>query len=537
MKNELPDDIDQLKAMLRKQRTMLNDQQTRLRQYAGQVAGYEQEINRLKAQLDKLRRMLFGQSSEKSRNKLENKIRQAEKRLSELESRLEAAKTCLNGNEPVPDTPADTVAVSQTMPEKSTRHTARKPLPADLPRETQTLLPATSVCPSCGGELKVMGETISEQLEIINTAFKIIETVRPKLACSRCDVIVQAQLPAKPVEGSRVGSSLLARILVGKYVEHTPLYRQSEIYARHGLALSRNTMVRWVAMMGNRLRPLHEALNRYVLQAGKVHTDDTPVRVLEPGSGKTRTGRLWVYVRDDRNAGVPEPPAVWFSYSADRKGEHPQRHLSGYRGVLQAYAYGAYDALYESGHIREAACMAHARRKIHDEHARRPTAMTTEALKRIAVLYAIEAGIRGSPPDERLRIRQEQSVPQMQSLHDWVQEQMKTLSVHAEMAKAFTYMLKQWDALNEYCRNGQVEIDNNIGENALRTVAVGRKNYLFFGSDNGGEAAAVIYSLLGTCRLNGVEPESWLREVISKINDWPSNRVHELLPWNLSSVK
>lgn len=377
----------------------------------------------------------------------------------------------------------------------------------------------------------------SEQLEIINTAFKIIETVRPKLACSRCDVIVQAPLPAKPVEGSRVGSSLLARILVGKYVEHTPLYRQSEIYARHGLALSRNTMVRWVAMMGNRLRPLHEALNQYVLQAGKVHTDDTPVRVLEPGNGKTRTGRLWGDVRDDRNAGLSEPPAVWFSYSADRKGEPPQRHLAGYRGVLQADAYGGYDALYESGRITEAACMAHARRKIHDEHVRRPTALTDEALKRIAALYGTEAEIRGSPAEERLAVRKERSIPQMESLHDRIQMQMKTLSIHAEMAKAFGYMLKQWHALNEFCRNGWVEIDNNIGENALRSVAVGRKNNLFFGSDNGGEAAAVIYSLLGTCRLNGVEPESWLREVIGKINDWPPNQVYELLPWNLSSVK
>lgn len=544
MDDTLPDDIEQLKALLREQQAALQQQhaamkkqQSRLRQYAGQVAGYELEINRLKAQLDKLRRMLFGQSSEKSRNKLENKILQAEKRLAELESRLKAAKNCLNDNEPVPDVPADTVTAPKTTPEKPARNASRKPLPADLPRGTQTLLPADSVCPSCGGELKVMGETISEQLEIINTAFKVIETVRPKLACSRCDVIVQAPLPAKPVEGSRVGSSLLARILVGKYVEHTPLYRQSEIYARHGLALSRNTMVRWVAMMGNRLRPLYEALNQYVLQAGKVHTDDTPVRVLEPGSGKTRTGRLWVYVRDDRNAGTTEPPAVWFAYSADRKGGHPQRHLSGYRGVLQADAYGGYDALYESGHIREAACMAHARRKIHDEHARRPTEMTNEALKRIAALYVIEAEIRGLSSAVRLAARKERSIPQMASLHDWLREQMKTLSVHAEMAKAFGYMLKQWDALNEYCRNGQVEIDNNIGENALRSVAVGRKNYLFFGSDNGGEAAAVIYSLLGTCRLNGVEPESWLREVIGKINDWPSKRVHELLPWNLSSVK
>lgn len=404
MDNSLPDDIEQLKALLRKQ-------QSRLRQYAGQVAGYELEINRLKAQLDKLRRMLFGQSSEKSRHKLENKILQAEKRLSELESRLEMAKNCLNDNELVPEVPAGTVTAPQTTPEKTIRNASRKPLPAELPRETQTLLPADSVCPSCGGELKVMGETVSEQLEIINTAFKVIETVRPKLACSRCDVIVQAALPAKPVEGSRVGSSLLARILVGKYVEHTPLYRQSEIYARHGLVLSRNTMVRWIAIMGNRLRPLYEALNQYVLQAGKVHTDDTPVRVLEPGSGKTRTGRLWVYVRDDRNAGETEPPAVWFSYSADRKGEHPQRHLGRYNGVLQADAYGGYDALYESGRIREAACMAHARRKIHDEHVRRPTAMTNEALKRIAALYVIEAEIRGLPSDERLIARKERTVP------------------------------------------------------------------------------------------------------------------------------
>lgn len=537
MKNELPDDIDQLKALLRKQQETLKQQQTRLRQYAGQVADYELEINRLKAQLDKLRRMLFGQSSEKSRHKLENKIRQAEKRLAELETRLNAAKSYLTEDAPEPEMVTGGAAEPEKKPVPADRRAPRSPLPAELPRETRRIAPTETACPACGGELKAMGETVSEQLDIINTAFKVIETVRPKLACSRCDVIVQAPLPSKPIEGSRAGSSLLARILVSKYGEHTPLYRQSEIYARQGLALSRNTMVRWVSMMAERLRPLYDVLNQYVLQAGKVHSDDTPVRVLAPGNGKTRTGRLWVYVRDDRNAGLSEPPAVWFSYSADRKGEHPQRHLAGYRGVLQADAYGGYDALYESGRITEAACMAHARRKIHDEHVRRPTALTDEALKRIAALYGTEAEIRGSPAEERLAVRKERSLPQMESLHDWIQTQMKTLSVHAEMAKAFGYMLKQWHALNEFCRNGWVEIDNNIGENALRSVAVGRKNYLFFGSDNGGEAAAVIYSLLGTCRLNGVEPENWLREVIGKINDWPSNRVHELLPWNLSSVK
>ena len=532
MKNELPDDIDQLKALLHKQQETLKQQQTRLRQYAGQVAGYEQEIERLKAQLDKLRRMLFGQRSEKDRNKLENNILQAEKRLAELEARLKAAKDC-PGDTLLP--PDDTPAVNR--PPSGERASSRNPLPATLPRETRRVAPAETVCPACSGELKALGETISEQLEIINTAFKVIETVRPKLACSQCDVIVQAPLPPKPIEGSRAGSSLLARILVSKYAEHTPLYRQSEIYARQGLTLSRNTMVRWVRMMAERLRPLYDALNSYVMKGGKVHSDDTPVRVLEPGSGKTRTGRLWTYVRDDRNAGLEEPPAVWFSYSADRKGEHPQRHLAGYSGVLQADAYGGYDALYETGRITEAACMAHARRKIHDEHVRRPTGMTNEGLKRIAALYAIEAEIRGSPAGERLAVRKARTVPLMASLHDWIQEQMKTLSVHAEMAKAFAYILKQWHALNEYCRNGEVEIDNNIGENALRSVAVGRKNYLFFGSDNGGESAAVIYSLLGTCKLNGVEPESWLCQVISKIGDWPSNQVHELLPWNLPSVK
>ncbi|WP_074013068.1 IS66 family transposase, partial [Candidatus Sodalis sp. SoCistrobi] len=220
-----------------------------------------------------------------------------------------------------------------------------------------------------------------------------------------------------------------------------------------------------------------------------------------------------------------------------RKGAHPQRHLAEYRGVLQADAYGGYDALYATGRVKEAACLAQARRKIHDEHARRPTDMTTEALKRIAELYAIEADIRGSPEEMRLAARKEKSLPLMQSLYEWIQGQLKTLSVHAEMAKAFSYMLKQWDALNVFCGDGRVEIDNNICENALRWVALGRRNYLFFGSDKGGEAAAIIYSLLGTCKLNGVEPEAWLRDVISKISDWQSNRVHELLPWNLSIVK
>jgi len=531
MKNELPDDVEQLKAMLRKQHGQL-------RRYEGQLAGYEREIERLKAQLDRLRRQLFGQNSEKLRNRLEKKIRETEKRLGEMEDRLTGAKGYLEAAAAVTGE-SDIEAEPDTVAEKtgSPRSSSRQPLPATLPRETVRIEPAETECPVCGSELAVLSETVSEQLDIINNAFRVIETVRPKLACRKCDAIVQAPLPAKPLDRSYASAGLLARILVSKYVEHTPLYRQCDIYARHGLPLSRNTLVRWVQAVAEKLSPLAEALNRYILSAGKVHADDTTVPVQAPGTGKTRTGRLWVYVRDERNAGSSMPPAVWFAYSPDRKGAHPQAHLAEYRGVLQADAYGGYDALYESGRVTEAACLAHARRKIHDEHARRPTVLTTEALRRIAALYDIEADIRGSPAESRLATRKEKSRPLMQSLYEWIQEQMKTLSVHAEMAKAFGYMLKQWGALNVFCEDGSVEIDNNIAENALRGVALGRKNWLFAGSDKGGAAAAIIYSLLGTCKLNSVEPEGWMRDVLGKISDWPSNRVHELLPWNLTTVK
>lgn len=302
--------------------------------------------------------------------------------------------------------------------------------------------------------------------------------------------------------------------------------------------LSRATLGRWSGAVSELLEPLYDLLRQYVLMPGKVHTDDIPVPVQEPGSGKIRTARLWVYVRDDRNAGSRLPPAVWFAYSPDRKGVHPQRHLAGYSGILQADTYGGYNALYEDGRITEAACMAHARRKIHDVHARTPTDITTEALKRIGKLYAIEAEIRGSPADERLAVRKEQAVPLMQSLYDWIQEQMKVLSRHSDTAKAFAYLLKQWNALNLYCSNGWVEIDNNIAENSLRGVALGRKNWLFAGSDTGGERAAILYSLIVTCRLNGVEPEAWLRYVLTHIQDWPVNRLRDLLPWKavLTSV-
>ncbi|MEN4170892.1 IS66 family transposase [Serratia marcescens] len=518
MVTSYPDENARLRAQLLEQQNTLRQMAEYNRLLSKRVAAYASEINRLKALVAKLQRMQFGKSSEKLREKTQRQVREAEERINTLQEEL--AETLGEQHDPA-------------LPQPLRQSSARKPLPATVPRETRVLPPQESACPACGGDLSPLGCDISEQLELISSAFKVIETQRPKLSCCRCDTIVQSPMPSKPLERSYAGPGLLARIVTAKFAEHMPHYRQSEIYRRQGVELSRATLGRWSGAVSELLEPLYDLLREYVLMPGKVHTDDIPVPVQAPGSGKTRTGRLWVYVRDDRNAGSVMPAAVWFAYSPDRKGLHPQQHLAGYSGVLQADAYGGYNALYENGRITEAACMAHARRKIHDVHARTPTDITTEALRRIGELYAIEAEIRGSPSEKRLSVRKVKTVPRMQSLYEWVQTQMKTLSRHAEIAKAFAYLLKQWNALNLYCENGWAEIDNNIAENALRGVALGRKNWLFAGSDAGGERAAILYSLIGTCKLNGVEPEAWLHYVIGHIQDWPANRVRDLLPWKV----
>jgi hypothetical protein len=327
---------------------------------------------------------------------------------------------------------------------------------------------------------------------------------------------------------------LLAHVLVSKYADHTPLYRQSEIYAREGVDLDRSTLAGWVGAASELLAPLVEAIRVHVMSATKLHADDTPVPVLAPGNGKTKTGRLWTYVRDDRPCGDTAPPAVWFAYSPDRKGENPQQHLKLYRGALQADAYAGFQNLYEGGRIVEAACWAHARRKFYEIHIAHASPTTSEAIERIAALYAIEAEIRGSTPEIRKSIRQERARPLIDSMHTWLEATLAKLSRKSDTAAAIRYALSRWAALTRYIDDGQLDIDNNAAERALRVVALGRKNYLFAGSNAGGERAAAIYSLLGSAKLNGLDPEIYLQHVLERIADHPISRIEELLPWNVS---
>jgi transposase len=483
-----------------------------------QILTHKNEIEHLKLLIAKLRRMQFGRSSEK-----------LDRQIEQLELRLEA----LEVNE------AESIA-TQALREPaaigaSVARSGRRPLPAHLPRETRAYLPEQECCPDCGGKLKQLGEDVSEVLEIEPLRFKVIRQVRAKLACVGCDKILQADAPSRPIERGIAGPGLLAHVLVSKYCDHLPLYRQSQIYARAGVELDRSTLAEWVGGSSRLLAPLVEALRRHVMAAGKLHADDTPVPVLAPGLGKTKTGRLWTYVRDDRPAGDSTPAAVWFAYSPDRKGEHPQSHLRNFTGTLQADGYAGFDQIYAAGRIQEAACWAHVRRKFYDLEVAHKSPVAAEALERIAALYAIEKEIRGRSPDERREVRNTRSRPLLESLKQWFEETIGKLSRKSDTAIAVRYALGRWEALLRFCDDGGIEIDNNTAERALRVVALGRKNFLFAGSDGGGESAAAIYSLLGTAKLNGIDPEGYLRNVMSRIADHPIKRIEELLPWNVAA--
>ena len=461
-------------------------------------------IEKLKHQLAGLRRQRFGTTSEA---------------LDQLELGLEDEEIA-RAAEALPEPPPG-----------AKRQPKRPPLPEHLAREETVLTPGER-CTDCGGSLKRVGEDVTEELEYIPGRFVVKRIVRPRLACRCCERFHQAPLPPRPIERGRPGPGLLAHVLVAKYCDHLPLYRQSRIFARDGVELDRSTLAGWVGKATALLEPLAEAIGRHVLAGQALFADDTPVKALAPGTGKTSTGRAWIYVRDERPWKGEAPPAAWYRFSADRKAEHPKAHLAGFGGWMHSDGYAGFGKLARAGPLREVACLAHVRRKFFDVHATQASAIAAEAVERIAALYAVEKEARGQPPDRRVAIRGAKAGPRLDDLERWLHTQLPRVSAKTPLAAAIRYALTRLKRLRPYLEHGFLEIDNSPAERAMRPIALGRKNYLFMGSAAGGKAAAIAYTLIETAKLNDVDPQAWLAQVLERIPDYKINRVDELLPWN-----
>lgn len=541
-----PDDIEALKALLQLSTERAAAAEMRAASVEAQLANAraresatEALIAHFKLQIAKLKREQYGPSAERTRRLLA----QMELQLEDLEA--DAAEDDL---------------VAETAAAKTTNVTAferkkpvRKPFPDHLPRE-RVVVPAPCSCPACGGSrLSKLGEDVTETLEVIPRAWKVIQTVREKFACRDCEKITQPPAPFHVVPRGWAGPSFLAMLLFEKYGQHQPLNRQADRFAREGVPLSVSTLADQVGAAAFALMPVFRQIEAHVFGAERLHGDDTTVPVM--AKGKTDTARLWDYVRDDRPFGGSDPPAVVFYYSRDRRGEHPQAHLASWSGILQADAYAGYGELYApdrlAGPILEAGCFAHARRKFFEladvEGAARKKSrgekagiiypIALEAVQKLDALFDIERGINGKSADERLAVRQELSAPLMAELHDWLNEQLAKLSRSHDLTKAINYMLRRWNAFTRFLDDGRVCLSNNSAERSLRCVPLGRKSWLFCGSDRGGQRAAVAYSLIQTCRLNDVDPQAWLADVLARIADHPISRLDELLPWNWRAAK
>ena len=489
------------------------------------VLGRDETIAKLLAEIARLKRWRFGRSAER----IDAALAQLQLSLDDL---LLPADPVLPDQEVVPIEES-----TQKQPSKPVPRLRRVPraFPAHLPREIIVHAPSSCTCPDCGSAMRKLGEDISELLDFIPSYFKVIRHVRPKLSCAHCSRVIQLPAPSRPIERGMPAPGLLAQVIVAKYADHCPLYRQQGIYRRSGVDLDRATLADWVAGVSGLVEPLVARVGRYVLAAEKVHADDTPVPVLDPGRGKTKTGRVWTYVRDDRPAGSHDPPAVWYRYSPDRKAEHPGLHLHKFCGILQADAYSGFSPLYESGRILEASCWAHARRKFYDIYVANRSPIAAQAIQRIGTLYAIEREMRGKMPAVRAAVRQERAGPLLEQLHAWLSVTLRTVSAKSQLGAAINYTLGRWTQLTRYRDDGRIEIDNNSAERSIRPIVLGRRNYLFAGSDAGGERAANIYSLISTALLNGMDPYLYLRHVLERIAEHPINRIAELLPWNLAA--
>ena len=408
----------------------------------------------------------------------------------------------------------------------------RKPLPPTLPRNEQVLSPGETC--KCGGELRSLGEDVTEELEYIPGRFVVNRIVRPRMACKCCDRIVQADLPSRPIERGRPGAGLLAYVLVNKYADHLPLYRQSQIFAREGIDLDRSTLAGWVGQSTKLLEPLADVIGRHVRSGQAIFADDTPIKM--QAKKKCATARIWTYVRDERPWDSQAPPAAWYKFSKNREGRHPSEHLANYSGWIHADGYTGFNDLFAKEAVHEMACMAHARRKFVDIFQSQQSQIAEEAIKRIALLYKVEKAARGKPPEERVALRQRDAKPVFDELETWLDAQLNRISGKSELAKAIRYALGRMKKMRGYLNNGHLELDNNSAERSIRPVAVGRKNYLFVGSEGGGKAAAIAYTLIETAKLNGVDPQAWLTWVLAQIADHKITRLNELLPWSYAAI-
>jgi transposase len=515
--NALPNDVEGLKRLVIEHHTAGQAKDIELREQ-------RMQIEHLKLQLAKLRRARFGQSSEQ----LEG-AGQLPMSFEELKAAVAEAERQAQG---LPEIPAAEAPKGKPI--------RRKQLPEHFERVRNVIEPKECACPDCGGLLKDLGKDEAEVLEVKTVTFTVTRHIRPKRRCAKCSTVVLAPAPSRPIEKSFAGASVLALILTWKYGFHLPLYRICQIFAHAGLKVSRTTLMQWVAGSSALLGPLVAALGKYVLSASNINADDTPFRVLAPGTGKTKRGHMWTYVRDGTTWGSTDPPAVWYQYAPTWHGKYPQKHLAHFNGKLQVDGYAGFEPLFiptkpgVPARAEEISCWAHARRHFFDLYEALKSPLAKEALDRIGLLYQIEDRIRGRSPEMRRAARQKHAVPLLNVLHVWMIESLSQIDNKSDLAEAFNYSLNRWEALCRYTKDGRLEIDNNIAERSIRGMGVGRRNFLFFGSDSGGERAAIIYSLVESCKLNNIDPQRYLHYVLERIADHPINRIDELLPWNVA---
>jgi transposase/cell division protein FtsB len=512
---------DQNNELIEAQKTL----QTEVKIYKDELYAKTLHIEKLKMQLAVLRRNRFGRSSEK----LDSAIEQMEMLLGDLEEG--------QGEKAAPE--PNKMPSSPSTPTRQRTQPVRKPLPEHLPRE-RVEHEAACTCPACGStRMTKIGTDEREVLEYVPSHFKVIVHARPKMSCRDCEKITQEPMPSLPIPYGIPGPALLAHVLISRFDDHLPYYRQSEIYARENVDLDRSTLAAWVGQITHLLTPLAEAIAQHVRAGETTHIDDTTVPVLDPGSGKTKTGRLWAMVRDERPWGSTSPPAVFYHYSPNRKGEHAEAMVKGCKGYLHADAYSGFTALYEPNpatgkpDLIEVACWAHGRRKVYDVHEATLSPAALTILERISELFAIEDEIKGQPPSHRLRVRQERSVPKLNELKTFYDTTLNQISGKSPLAEAIRYTTSRWAAMMRYTIDGRLAMTNNAAERAERPVAIGRKNWMFAGSDDGGRRAATAYTLIETAKMNRVEPEAYLRAVVARIGDHHINKIDQLLPWNI----